>query len=252
MAKLNFNSVVAARTRAADQILSTPDLVAKYVALGGLARDLETIRKAGLEAEAANLGQSQSHSAGKSATVDILASFAALQKEYSSVMGVVSAVAAELSRNGGASDLVTKLNDILVNEAQLSVTVTTDEGGEKKRKARGSGRRQGCDQGSDSSRAQGRGPPTGRLGRVVPHARGARQPGLAGAIFALRGGGYEIDRRNPPNPLLSKGEFLLLPYCCPVSVSSLGGVGRSFPGCRERRGPRGVATGPGASRLLHG
>ena len=76
MAKLNFNSVVAARTRAANQILSTPDLVAKYVALGGLSRDLETIRKAGLEAEAANLGQSQSHSAGKSATVDILASFA--------------------------------------------------------------------------------------------------------------------------------------------------------------------------------
>jgi hypothetical protein len=34
------------------------------------------------------------------------------------------------------ADLVTKLNDIWVNEAQLSVTVTEDEGGEKTRKAR--------------------------------------------------------------------------------------------------------------------
>ena len=121
MAKHNYNAVVAGRTRAADQILSSPELLAKYIALGGLPRDLEAIRQAGLEAEAANLGQSQSVSAGKSATVDVLASFAALQKEYSNVMGVVNAVAGELSRKDGDSELVTQLNDILVNVAQLSV-----------------------------------------------------------------------------------------------------------------------------------
>jgi hypothetical protein len=135
MTKFGFGPMVAARTRAADQILSSEELLQLFRELGGLRRDLETIRKAGLDAEAANLGQSQSVSAGKSATADMLLSFAELQKEYSAVMGIVQAVRAEMARNGGSEDLVVKLGDILKNEATLTVKVAADETGEKKRKA---------------------------------------------------------------------------------------------------------------------
>jgi hypothetical protein len=48
-----FNSKVAARTRAAVQIMEkTPDLLSKYEKTGGLRRDLEAVAKAGTEAEA--------------------------------------------------------------------------------------------------------------------------------------------------------------------------------------------------------
>ncbi len=135
MAKMNFNSTVAARTRAANEILETPDLVAGFEELGGLQRDLVTIRDAGLEAEAANLGQSQFGSAGKGATVDVLAKFSALKKEYSAVMAVLQASRADLSRSGAPADVVVKVDGILSNEAQVTVKIQ-EEKGEKKRKAR--------------------------------------------------------------------------------------------------------------------
>ncbi len=133
MAKMNFNSTVAARTRAAIQILETPDLLTKYDELGGLQRDLVAIRDAGLEAEAANLSQSQAKSTGKGATIDVLAGFASLQKEYSSVMAVLQAVRAELYRTGAPADLVAKMDGIIRNEAQVTVKIWEEEG-EKKRK----------------------------------------------------------------------------------------------------------------------
>jgi hypothetical protein len=136
MSSKGYNSVVAKRTSAADTILKTEDMLQGYIAGGGLARDLEGIRKAGQEAEAAHLWRSQSKSEGKSATVEVVVGFSAVRKEYSSVMGVVAAVTAELIRNGAPQDLVTKLSDILVNEAELSAEVTVDESGKKKRSTR--------------------------------------------------------------------------------------------------------------------
>jgi len=135
MTRYAFDATVAARTRAAKQILESSELLAKYVALGGLPRDLEAVRDKGVLAEAANLGQSESKSEGKVATVDVLASFASLQKEYSAVMAVVQAVRGELVRGGGADELVTRLDDILANEAPLTVKTTIADGGEKARKA---------------------------------------------------------------------------------------------------------------------
>ena len=64
-----FNAKVAARTRAAAQILGTPDLLTKYEKVGGLRRDLEAIAKAGMDAEAANLGQSRAKASGRAATM---------------------------------------------------------------------------------------------------------------------------------------------------------------------------------------
>ena len=127
MAKSGFNATVAARTRAAIQILESQELLLKYIELGGLPRDLNLIKQAGIDAEAANLTQSESRSESKSATVDILMSFAALQKEYASVMGVVQAIRGDIARSGESTELVTKLDDILANEAPLTVKVIVDE-----------------------------------------------------------------------------------------------------------------------------
>ncbi len=137
MAKTGFNSIVAARTRAARQILETLDLLSKFISLGGLSRDLEAIIRFGEAAEAASLGQSQSTSVGKSATVDILSAFAALQREYSAVMAVVDAVKTEMELEEGDAALVAALKQILINEAELSVKVTvekTNDGSEGKKK----------------------------------------------------------------------------------------------------------------------
>jgi hypothetical protein len=136
MAGLGFNSVVAARARTAMQILETADLLEKYEALGGLRRDLAAIGQAGLEAEAANLAQSQSSAAGKGATVEVLAAFAALQREYAAVMSVVRAVRVEQARNSAPAQLIGKLDGIIANEAELSVTVSVDDGGAKRRRVR--------------------------------------------------------------------------------------------------------------------
>ena len=133
MARHAFNSVVAARTRAAIQIIETPDLLNKYEELGGLRRDLEAIRDAGLEAEAANLSQSQAKSTGKGATIDVLAGFASMQKEYSSVMAILQVVYADLVRTGAPAGLIAKMEGIIRNEAQVTVSAY-EEGGEKKRK----------------------------------------------------------------------------------------------------------------------
>lgn len=89
-----YNSVVAARTRAAVQIMDTPDLFSKFTEMGGLGRDLTGIRDAGLEAEAAYMGRSALKSEGKGATANIWLSFAEAQKEYKSIMNVVSSVTA--------------------------------------------------------------------------------------------------------------------------------------------------------------
>ncbi len=135
MAKLAFGSKVAARTRTAVQILDTAELVAKYEEQGGLARDLERVRDAGLEAEAANLGQSQSKTGGKSATVEVLTTFAAIQKEYSSIMAVVRMVRAELAR-GGEAALVGPVDAIIKIEAEVGVRTYEEAGGKKRRKRR--------------------------------------------------------------------------------------------------------------------
>lgn len=131
-----FNSTVAARTRAANQILTTPELLAIYVAIGGLPSDLELIRDTGLRAEAANLAQSTSHATGNAATITLLAAFASLQKEYSAVMAVVKAVIHDFERTSGPADVIEGLRHILVNEAELAVQVETGEDGKKKRTTR--------------------------------------------------------------------------------------------------------------------
>ncbi|HSN97026.1 MAG TPA: hypothetical protein VLS89_01975 [Candidatus Nanopelagicales bacterium] len=137
MARIPLDGV-AARTRAAQQILGDQGLLTRYEAVGGLSDDLEAIRDAGLRAEAQSLLQSTSKGQGKAATLDVLQAFAALQREYMGLMAAVQAARGDLARTGASNDLLAALDQILVNEAQVVVVSAPQPEGEngKKRRAR--------------------------------------------------------------------------------------------------------------------
>ena len=121
MSAVTFDSTVAARTRCAEHILGTPDLLTLYTGLGGLDSDLESIRDPGKEAEALSQSRSAAKAVGGAATLDVLTSFTALQTEYKAVMAVVQAVEGDLESAGAAPELIAQVQQILVNEAEVTV-----------------------------------------------------------------------------------------------------------------------------------
>lgn len=121
MSAVTYDSTVAARTRCAEHLLATPDLLALYTSLGGLASDLEEIRDVGKEAEARSQSRSAAKAVGAAATLDVLTAFTDLQKEYTAVMAVVQAVRGDLARAGAGADVVAQVDRILVNEAEVAV-----------------------------------------------------------------------------------------------------------------------------------
>jgi hypothetical protein len=111
--------------------------LSKFLELGGLERDLTGIRDAGLESEASHISRSVVKSAGKGATANVWLEFAAVQKEYRSVMDVVNTVTFEAIRNGESPDMVAKLEGILADETAVTVSVVEDkdkDGTPKKKK----------------------------------------------------------------------------------------------------------------------
>lgn len=133
-ARKGFDAVVAARTRTAQQILGTPDLLAGWISRGGLAIDLEAIAVAGRDAEAFNHAQGSARSDGKVATADVIRAFHALQKDYSLVMAVVRAVRGELARGNADDAVMTRLDDIITNTAAVTVDIQEQPDGKKSRK----------------------------------------------------------------------------------------------------------------------
>jgi hypothetical protein len=129
-----LGGLVAARTRTARQILADPTLLSLFEAKGGLRRDLEAIRDAGDSAEAHGVSQSVSKGERGGATLDVVSSFAALQREYTAVMAVVQAVRGDLGE-GAPHELVSAIDRILVNEAQVIVRTVEKEDGKKARQA---------------------------------------------------------------------------------------------------------------------
>ena len=89
---VTFDAKVAARTRAASEILHNKELLAIYQRHGGLREDLDAIVSHGQKAEALSHARSSSKSSGESATLTVLTAFSELQKEYAAVMAVVQAV----------------------------------------------------------------------------------------------------------------------------------------------------------------
>ena len=133
MASLDtYNSTVAARTRAADQILRTPDLLASYEERGGLKEDLKEIVARGQEAELLSHAQSAAQAQMGGATRTGLEDFVALQKEYAAVMAIVQAVRNDLERQGADAELLAAVDHIIVNEADLVIrTLSAKTEGEK-------------------------------------------------------------------------------------------------------------------------
>lgn len=132
----SFDDVVAARTRAASQILGSEALLRAYEQVGGMRDDLVMIRDQGLRAEALNLGQGQSKTASEAATLSLLTELAEVQREYAQVMAVVRAVRGELDEAEGGRDaeLIKALDRIIKNEAQVSVRTAPVAEGEARRK----------------------------------------------------------------------------------------------------------------------
>lgn len=112
----SFNATVAARTRAAAQILATPELLERYAGLGGLADDLTNIVEQGQSAERLHRDQGAAEAGGVAATRVVQEAFAALKREHHAVMNVLSAVCAELELAGEKVALA-KVKKILANEA---------------------------------------------------------------------------------------------------------------------------------------
>jgi hypothetical protein len=116
---VTFDSKVAARTRAASEILHNKDLLAIYQRQGGLREDLDAIVSHGQKAEALSHARSSSKSSGESATVTVLTAFSALQKEYAAVMAVVQAVRLDLLQAKAPAELVQSVEHIIRNEAPV-------------------------------------------------------------------------------------------------------------------------------------
>ena len=132
---VTFDSTIAARTRAAAQILSTPDLLASYEAKGGISEDLESIRDHGQTAEALSQAQSAAQAQGGAATLAVLGPFVALQKEYSAIMAVVQAVRHDLEKANAQGEVLSAVDQIILNEAEVSIRTVLDGEGKAKKKA---------------------------------------------------------------------------------------------------------------------
>jgi hypothetical protein len=132
---VTFDSTIAARTRAATQILATPELLASYEARGGIAQDLESLRGHGQTAEALSQAQSAAQAQGGAATLAVLGPFVTLQKDYSGIMAVVQAVRHDLEQAKAPVELVSAVDRILVNEAEVAIRTVLGKDGKASKKA---------------------------------------------------------------------------------------------------------------------
>lgn len=123
-----FTPRVAARTRAAQMILETPELLAAYEDAGGIREDLEEILQQGLQAEAANTGQSLATGEARGITAEALVIFERTRAEYLRVMAVVQAVRYDLVRDGWDKHTIKAIDQILKNEVPVRIVAVEKEG----------------------------------------------------------------------------------------------------------------------------
>jgi hypothetical protein len=128
VARSSFNSNVSARTRAANFIRTDSHLLDRFLECGGLESDLVAIAEAGRQAEAANLAQSGRLGDGKAATVELSRRFAELQREYKRIMNAVRAVKLDLTLEGADAAVIGSLQQILIDETAVSVTLSERDG----------------------------------------------------------------------------------------------------------------------------
>ena len=123
-----FDSIVAARTRAAGEILNSPELLAIYERRGGKRSDLEKIVEQGQLAESLYQTRSEAQAAGGAATTTVMTDFIALQHESTQVMAAVRAATNDLREAGAPIEVVQGLSKILANETRVVLRPVEDEG----------------------------------------------------------------------------------------------------------------------------
>ena len=128
---LRFTKTVAARTRTADLIRSTPDLLALYTKSGGLPADLQGIVESGQNAELLFSARGTTKADGTAATVQVLKTFSDLQKEYVAIMAVLQATLLDLERTNASAETITATKKILANETAVVFRTTEKEGTKK-------------------------------------------------------------------------------------------------------------------------
>jgi hypothetical protein len=128
-----YNDKVAARTRAAEMVLGTPDLLTRYEAQGGLKEDLQSIRDSGKRAEALNMARATNTRLSVEATAVVMEKFQNLRVDYSQIMAVLQAVRGDLLVAKAPPAQVAGVDKILANEAALAVE-TVEKDGVKQRK----------------------------------------------------------------------------------------------------------------------
>ncbi len=116
---LTFNKTVAGRTRAAEYILGNQELRTMFEARGGLASDLESIIQAGRRAEVLFQLRGNVKAGGNATTVEVLQTFADMQREYVAIMAVLQAVKLDLERAATAPDTLSVVKKILQNEVPV-------------------------------------------------------------------------------------------------------------------------------------
>jgi hypothetical protein len=135
-ANLTFGTTVAARTRAADFIRKTPDLLKLYEDRGGLRSDLDRIVEAGESAELLSQARSAVQASGSAATTVVLKQFFDLQRDYVAVMAVVQAVRNDLDDAGADADTLASVDKILAFETPVVIRTVEKEGVKKKAAAK--------------------------------------------------------------------------------------------------------------------
>lgn len=198
-ALVSFNSTVAARTSAARQILQSSELLALYEGAGGLREDLEAMVHWGEQAEALNLAHSEAQAQGGTATVNVLAAFVALQKEYSAVMAVVTAARHTLGKAGAAPEVLTALEHILQNESETTVRTIHDEADHEADGAEGETAKAAA--GGEAEASQ---PKRKRVRRQSQEALRAEIAKDAGALLHVSGALPELARRKVDAARLTK------------------------------------------------
>lgn len=129
MAVETFNDRVAARTRAAAQIVAQPDLLAVFLSVAGTKEDLEAIRDHGLRAQILNQAKSSARGSKEAATLELLKEISEVHSEYLIIMNAVRAERGAQIEAQAPESVIKKIDDVIENRAQVSERVATLEDG---------------------------------------------------------------------------------------------------------------------------
>ncbi|HEX2570642.1 MAG TPA: hypothetical protein VH877_13885 [Polyangia bacterium] len=125
---LTFNSIVATRTRVADQILQSAEYLSIYVSQGGRPEDLRQVVDLGQRAELQHQEQTLAHAAGGAAIESVQIQFGAMHGEYHKIKAALRVVEKDLRDTGASVEVLRTVRQILIDESEKVLLPAPDEG----------------------------------------------------------------------------------------------------------------------------